>query len=36
MVSRWERAARAVENGETSAAEIRRVLGVSARPGDPV
>jgi type II secretory ATPase GspE/PulE/Tfp pilus assembly ATPase PilB-like protein len=35
MVSRWERAARAVENGETSAAEIRRVLGVSERPGDP-
>ncbi len=29
MVTRWARAARAVEDGQTSAAEIRRVLGVS-------
>ena len=35
MVSRWQHAARAVEDGETSAAEVRRVFGVSERPGDP-
>ena len=29
MISRWERAFRAVEQGLTSPAEIRRVLGVS-------
>jgi len=32
MVSRWERAAHAVETGQTAAAEIRRVLGVSEAP----
>ena len=35
MVSRWARAAHAVETGQTSAAEIRRVLGVSQGPGEP-
>jgi type II secretory ATPase GspE/PulE/Tfp pilus assembly ATPase PilB-like protein len=34
MVSRWTRAARAVEAGQTSAMEIRRVLGVSQQPDD--
>ena len=34
MVSRWQRAARAVEEAQTSAAEVRRVLGVSERPGE--
>ncbi len=29
MISRWERARRAVEAGQTSAAEVRRVLGIS-------
>ncbi len=32
MISRWERARRAVEAGQTSAAEIRRVLGISDLP----
>ena len=35
MVSRWERARRAVEAGATSAAEVRRVLGLSERPAGP-
>jgi type II secretory ATPase GspE/PulE/Tfp pilus assembly ATPase PilB-like protein len=35
MVTRWARAARAVETGQTSAAEVRRVLGVSPCPDDP-
>jgi type II secretory ATPase GspE/PulE/Tfp pilus assembly ATPase PilB-like protein len=34
MVSRWRRATQAVEEGQTSAAEVRRVLGVSERPGE--
>ena len=29
MVTRWERACHAVEDGSTSPAEVRRVLGVS-------
>ncbi len=33
MISRWERARRAVEEGLTSAAEVRRVLGVGEAPG---
>jgi type II secretory ATPase GspE/PulE/Tfp pilus assembly ATPase PilB-like protein len=33
MVSRWQRACRAVDEGLTSPAEIRRVLGFSGGPG---
>jgi type II secretory ATPase GspE/PulE/Tfp pilus assembly ATPase PilB-like protein len=33
MVGRWQRAARAVEEGVTSPAEVRRVLGFSDRTG---
>ena len=32
MVSRWERARRAVEDGLTSPAEVRRVLGIDDEP----
>src|SRR5262249_55072289 len=32
MVSRWDRAYRAVEAGQTSPAEVRRVLGFSDSP----
>jgi type II secretory ATPase GspE/PulE/Tfp pilus assembly ATPase PilB-like protein len=35
MTSRWQRAAALVASGITSAAEIRRVLGVGEHPGDP-
>ncbi len=34
MVSRWQRACRAVEVGRTSPAEIRRVLGLGQVPGE--
>ena len=30
MISRWNRACAAVEDGKTAPAEVRRVLGVSA------
>ena len=33
MVTRWDRACRAIEAGLTSPGEVRRVLGVSERPG---
>ncbi len=36
MISRWERACRAVEQGLTAPAEIRRVLGVSTPERKPV
>jgi len=32
MVTRWQRAYNAVDNGETSAAEVRRILGFSSAP----
>lgn len=35
MVSRWDRAARAIEVGITSPAEVRRVLGFSDQNGPP-
>ncbi len=34
MISRWERARVAVESGLTSAAEVRRVLGLSGAPAN--
>jgi type II secretory ATPase GspE/PulE/Tfp pilus assembly ATPase PilB-like protein len=34
MVTRWQRALELVENGQTSAAEIRRVLGVGQESAD--
>ena len=34
LVTRWQRALELVESGKTSAAEVRRVLGVSG-PADP-
>lgn len=34
MITRWDRARRAVEAGVTSVAEVRRVLGFSERGGD--
>ena len=34
MIDRWERACVAVEQGLTSPAEVRRILGVAAFP-DP-
>jgi general secretion pathway protein E len=36
MVTRWQRATRALEAGLTSPAEIRRTLGFSKTPTDPV
>lgn len=36
MVTRWDRACRAIEAGLTSPAEVRRVLGVSERPESPI
>ena len=36
MVTRWDRACRAIEAGLTSPAEVRRVLGVSERPELPL
>jgi type II secretory ATPase GspE/PulE/Tfp pilus assembly ATPase PilB-like protein len=35
MITRWDRACRAIEAGLTSPAEVRRVLGVSELPGAP-